>query len=454
MQEESRKELAKLKEERAAIVQAADDEGRSDLNEGEEGEFHAKTEALTAKATEIEERQVRIDELVESENRADAAGNALRRAGIAEARVNVTNEARTYTRESGRSYFRDLVRNHLEHDGEAGERLARHAMEVLMEPEYQEYRDINRTDTTGGFFVPPAWLMEQFVPLARAGRPTANLIMNEPLPPGTDSINVPKISTGTATAIQTADNAATQETDLADTSVACGVKTISGLQDVAIQLLEQSPLNFDQIIFGDLMGDYATKVDVQVISGSNASGQVKGILSASGTNAITYTDTTPTVGELYSKLADGVQQIHTGRFLSPTVIVMHPRRWAWFLAAVDSNTRPLVVPNAQGPTNAIGSFEAVGSQTVVGSLQGLPVVTDPSIPTNLGAGTNEDRILIMRANDLILYESSIKTRVLPDVGSANLTVRLQVYGYIAFTAERYGPSTSIVAGTGLVAPTF
>jgi hypothetical protein len=48
---------------------------------------------------------------------------------------------------------------------------------------------------------------------------------------------------------------------------------------------------------------------------------------------------------------------------------------------------------------------------------GLPVVTDPSIPNTLGAGTNEDRIIMMRASDLYLWESPIRTRVLPEIGS-------------------------------------
>jgi hypothetical protein len=48
-------------------------------------------------------------------------------------------------------------------------------------------------------------------------------------------------------------------------------------------------------------------------------------------------------------------------------------------------------------------------------MMGLPVVLDPSIPTNLGGGTNEDRIFVLRPDDLLFYESSIRSRVLPEV---------------------------------------
>jgi hypothetical protein len=123
------------------------------------------------------------------------------------------------------------------------------------------------------------------------------------------------------------------------------------------------------------------------------------------------------------------------------------------LAAVDTAGRPLVTPSGPG-VNQIAAFGSVASQGQVGEIAGLPVYVDPNLPTNLGSGTNEDRVLVLRASDLLLWESGIRSRVLPDVGSGTLTVRLQVYGYIAFTAERYPKSTAVIAGTGIVAPTF
>jgi HK97 family phage major capsid protein len=371
----------------------------------------------------------------------------------AAARVESVTEARIYERGNGRSYLQDLARVQLNMDtsGEARERLMRHGQDVATDP---EYRDLNRTDGTGGYAIPPLWLMGQFVELARAGRAYANVVNGQPLPPGTDSINIPKVATGTATAVQTADNAAVQETDLTDTFISAPVRTVAGQQDVAIQLLDQSPVSFDEVIFRDLVADYATKVDLQVISGSGSAGQVTGVRGTSGITTITYTSATPTVAQLYSKIADAVQRVHTLRYMSPTVIVMHPRRWAYLLAASDSSGRPLVVPDSGNPQNAIATLGTVGSQQVVGQMHGLPVVTDPSMPTALGAGTNEDVIHVLRASDILLYESGIRSRVLPEVGSGNLTVRLQVYGYLAFTAARYPSSVVEIGGTGLVSPAF
>jgi HK97 family phage major capsid protein len=438
---------------RKAIVDLAEEEVREDLSEEEDTEFRKITADVALKDTEIRSYDERITELsdeMERDSQVTAGAAAVRRA---QARVQVTSEARTYEKGNGRSYLRDLVRHQLNLDdnGDSIQRLQRHGEEVRND---KEFRDLLRTDGNGGYFVPPLWLMSQYVELARAGRAYANVVTNQPLPAGTDSINIPTIATGTATAIQTADNGAVQETDLTDSSVSAGVKTIAGQQDLAIQLIDQSPVNFDEIVFRDLIADYATKVDLQVISGSNGSGQVQGVRGTSGITTITYTAATPTVAQLYSKIADAVQRVHTLRFMPPTVIVMHPRRWAYLLAASDTNGRPLVVPDAGNPQNAVGTLAAVTSQQVVGQMHGLPVVTDPNMPTTLGASTTEDVVHILRAQDLLLWESSIRTRVLPEVGSGTLTTRLQVYGYLAFSAARYPKSVVEIGGTGLIAPTF
>jgi hypothetical protein len=105
-----------------------------------------------------------------------------------------------------------------------------------------QQRDITRVDGAGGEFVPPLWLVSDYAEMIRAGRVTANLVRSIPLPGGTDSINIPRITTGTSAAPQTADNGAVSETDIVTTSVAAPVRTIAGQQDIALQLLEQSPL--------------------------------------------------------------------------------------------------------------------------------------------------------------------------------------------------------------------
>ena len=117
--------------------------------------------------------------------------------------------------------------------------------------------------------------MNQYVELA--GRAFANLVQRQPLPGGTDSVYSPKLLTGTATASQTGDNQQVQQTDLTDTVINVPVRTISGQQGVAIQLLDQSPIAFDDLVFRDLIADYASQLDKQCLSGSGTNGQVLGV---------------------------------------------------------------------------------------------------------------------------------------------------------------------------------
>jgi len=165
------------------------------------------------------------------------------------------------------SWCRDLIRLwlNLDSDGESRARLASHAQQVVDHPAYMEHRDLSRVDGQGGYAVPPAWLVNQYVELARPGRAFANLVQRQPLPGGTDSINIPKVLTGTATGIQTADNTPVTDVDLTDTYINAPVRTISGQQGVAIQLLDQSPIAFDDLVFRDLIADYASQLDKQCL---------------------------------------------------------------------------------------------------------------------------------------------------------------------------------------------
>jgi HK97 family phage major capsid protein len=451
--EQAGREREQLIARRRAITDLAEEEAREDLLPEEDAEFRELTGQIAKKDEELVAFDERIAELSEEQKRSEQVTAGAAAVKRAQARAVNVSEARTYERGNGRSYLQDLARVQMNMDGDGSsvDRLRRHAQDVETDP---EYRDLTRTDGAGGYFVPPLWVMQDYIEMARAGRAYANLCNGQALPPGTDSINIPKVATGTATGVQTADNGAVAETDLTDDFVTAPVRTIAGQQDIAIQLLDQSPVSFDQVVFRDLTADYAAKLDLQVISGSGSSGQVTGVRNTSGIETISYTTSTPTVSQLYSKIADAVQRVHTLRFMPPTAIVMHPRRWAYFLAAADSTGRPLVTPNAGSPMNNAATLGAVASEQVVGQMHGLPVITDPNMPTTLGTGTNEDVIHVLRASDLLLFESGIRSRVLPDVGSGNLTVRLQVYGYLAFTAGRYPKSTVEIGGTGLVSPSF
>jgi len=426
-------------------------QGRHTLNEGERVRYaQAMTElrdldAEVERRSQIDSNLARLGARIGGTND-EPRNNMLQRTATHDGHL-------TYRRADQRtSWIRDLIltQTGMDDSGESRRRLNQHAYEVQSDPLYQEYRDLSRVDGQGGYAVPPAWLMDQYVELARPGRAFANLVQRLPLPGGTDSINVPKVLTGTAVGVQTADNTTVTDVDLTDTFINAPVRTISGQQGVSIQLLDQSPISFDDIVFRDLVAAHAGVTDVQVMSGTGSSGQVLGVDSTPGIHTIAVGSVD--VPGLYKAIANAIQLIHTTRFQPPEVIVMHPRRWGWLTAQLDEQNRPLFVPTAQGVMNAAGVLENVASQQIVGVTQGLSIVTDPNIPTNLGYGTNEDVIYVLRASDLTLWESGIRARVLPETKASSLTVLLQVYSYLAFSAGRYPQSIATI--TGLTAPSW
>lgn len=428
-----------------------------DLTPEEQREFDAMTAAEGAESIPaLEARIATVEEAEQRAQRAQAAIVASGRAGDdapvergSDTTVRVGAEPETYRRGGSQSYFRDLTLAQIRQDRSAFERLERNRREY--EHATQE-RALSTTDSAGGDFVPPLWMVNEYIELARAGRVTADLVRKLPLPGGTDSINLPKIATGTAVAEQSTQNTPVQNTDATTSGVTANVATLAGQQVVAVQLIEQSPINMDEILLGDLAADYAIKADVFVLN-NNAAGK-RGLLFVSGVNAVTYTDASPTLAELWPKLADGIAQIHTGRLMPGDAIVMHPRRWAWMTAAVDSTGRPLIGTGGQSVFNAMAQAGANVSQGWVANIQGVDVYVDPNIPINLGAGTNEDRIIILRRNDVIFFEGNPKAEAFRETKAAELSVLLRFYNYAALQSERQPKAITVISGTGLVTPTF
>jgi HK97 family phage major capsid protein len=412
-------------------------------------------DAASSKQEEIAALDERIATAEKVESRTAAIAESRKESGVATfGGTVVTREAMTYDRDGKNSFVRDMIGAQLRNDRTSWERLYRHQQEVAVET-----RDISRTDGAGGDFVPPIYLINEYAEFARAARVTADLVTNMALPAGTDSINIPQITTGTLAAFQSSDNSATTTRDMISSTVTAPVRTISGYENVSIQLVEQSPLagGLDRLVFGDLMADYALQLNTAVVgTGDGTSGTLKGLvtLGTDTTNGIptTWTESTPSAVNGAIAIAKAISKVTTNRYKQADAIVMHPSMWYWFASQVDGSNRPLVVP----VTGASQAFNSAGTVTnpgapagLVGTIQGVPVFIDATLPKTYA--TNQSPILVGKFSDSYLFESGVKTRVLPDVLSANLTVRFQVYGYAAL-AHRFNKSVSAITGTGTVAP--
>lgn len=420
-----------------AIVEAATKETR-DLSDDE-------FTTIKAHKADAEKRDAQIAEIEALEQRAEKAAEQRKRF-VPETPVIEAGEAEpVYRRNGEHSFIRDMFAAR-EGDSDARERLYRNNAEGMD----RERRDGTTGATSMGSFIPPVWLVNEVAERARVGRVLAPFLRDGGFPT-TNSITIPRITTGSAVAGQAGDNAAVTETDIVTAQLTRSTVTIAGQQDVSQQSLDLSPFGVDQIIFADLRGAYEAELDRQILRGSGTN-ELLGLNQVAGINAVTYTDASPTVPELYPKVADAIQQIHASRFAAAELISMAPRRWGWLLASLDTTNRPLVVPSAG--QNAVARFGGVLAQSIVGEIQGVPVVVTGSHATNLGAGTNEDQIVVFRSSDVVLMESPIRTRIHEQTLNGNLTVRLQLFAYANLFAGRFPASISTIGGTGLVTPTF
>jgi HK97 family phage major capsid protein len=348
----------------------------------------------------------------------------------------------------GRPFLTDLYAAQLKGDGAAMARITKH--------QEHELEKFAITSATFGGIIPPAYLIDLYAKASRNGRVFADQVNGGTLPDVGMSVVVPRLTQGLAAAAQTTQNTAVVTQDITEVDLSVPVNTISGYSPVSRQGLERAAYS-DQILFEDLIARYWAILDTYCLNGSGSNNQPQGLL---GTGSISSsTASTATVAGVWPKIADVIQQINTavgGLGYNASKIFMHPRRWGFFEAALDSQNRPLIVPSGAG-FNVMG---VDGNNTpdygLVGNMHGLPVYTDANIPTNTGATTNQDSIIVIADRVVHLFEraSDPVTLSFEQTGATNLTVNLIAYGYLAFTAGRYPGASGAVTGQGLVPPTF
>lgn len=437
-----------VKVELDAVLEAVAAENRTDLTEDES----AKVDTLVEESRSLDSKIEKLTAQAAADAKATEARSAVADVAMPRttASTKIISEARTYAPEAEVSFVKDAFSAKFSNDYAAQERLARHTKEEEVE---------RRAVGTGNFagLVIPQYLVDLAAPLARAGRPTADFATNKMLlPPAGMTLNISRMTTGTSTAVQAAENDAISDTNADDTLLTVNVRTIAGQQNISKQAIERGT-GIDSFIISDLIRGWHTTLDNQILNGDGTSGSILGLSNTVGIGSVTYTDASPTVAELYPKLANAYQLIQTGAYMNPTHWVMHPRRLAFLLAATDSTGRPLVVPTLNGPMNS--SATGVG-QAYYGnsgySLMGLPIVADANVTTTAGSGTNEDEIYCVTAPEFHLWEQAGSPFALnfDATGAGSLTIKSVVYGYAAATAGRYPAAFSKISGTGLVTPTF
>jgi hypothetical protein len=307
----------------------------------------------------------------------------------------------------------------------------------------------------------------------------ANMWRSFPLPGGTDSINIPRVTLGTASGPQVSDGGPVPGRDIQDNFVNALVRTVAGQQDAAIQLLDQSPIAFDQIIFPDLMADLAMQLSGQLMIGSGVNGQLTGLFpsgtlgTSTGASSAGYVVNdaadawTAAAGtaNFYQSAGKLMSNIARTRLRPVTGVIGNTAVWYAYSTSVDGNLRPLVSVEQQGQFfNAAGMQDGGPSvEGPVGHILAAPWASDPNIPLTFGGttapyigtisngstaavpgtGGSPDFTPLIAAvwDDLYLWEGELRSRTLAEVLSSTLQVRFQVYGYAADMPNRYQDSS-------------
>jgi len=441
-----REERAKLIAPAEAVIATAETEARNLTAD----EFSA-VQAAKAAAAPLDER---IAELTDLAERSFAAAKVLPAVGGAK----VTREVRTYgphndPRRTGAPLLSDLIASR-EGDLDAMERIRAHRNEERVERGIDGDRREQR-NVTANFsgLVVPQYLTDLVAPAARAMRPFADICTQRALPADGMTVNISRVTTGTSAAVQAAELDAVSNTAIDDTLLTVDVRTIAGQQTLSRQAVDRG-IGTEDVTLSDLVRAHDTQLDSQIINGAGTLGTHRGVRNVVGIVSVTYTSGSPTAAAAYPALFNLVSQVQSGVFMGVSHFVMHPRRWWWFVAAVGTSFPFLqqfqTAPQQAGGANGTGTY----SNGPAGVIAGVPVILDGNIPTNLGAGTNEDVILGVTSSELHLWTDPAAPLFLRIDAVSTLGVTYSVYSYTAFTAGRYPGAHGTIGGTGLATPTF
>jgi HK97 family phage major capsid protein len=369
-----------------------------------------------------------------------------------------------YERGREHSYFRDLVATNLYAQGlsynldtaGAQHRLQRHqAFERT-----RQRRDLSTSAGSGGEFVPPKWITEEWVGVVRSASPLRRLIGALPLPPGTMSIDIPRFDNESGPQPQTYQNTnVAAGIDSATDSVSSAVETFGSSIPASRIWLDQGPAVLDEIITRELATLYAAELEAELIAGPGGAGRILGALNVSttpvspgipGAVATTYTDASPTPAKALQAIAQLIAVQGSTRRRMPTVTLARPERVAWLLGALDGDSSDPTMRPGTGfldPTAPIdGPFGPVPP--------GLALYASSAVPNDLGVGANEDAVLSLHLPDVLLYEDAPTFVVMPDTrnAAASMTLQFVAHAYAAAMLNRQPSCVGFVTGTGFILP--
>lgn len=363
----------------------------------------------------------------------------------------VGREERTYNPQSsprGGAFLRDVMRDYVNKDIEAGMRLARHMQEERVERAGQLTRAAGDAGT-GAFtgLVVPQYLTELYAPKVAAMRPLADIANKHDLPPDGMTVNISQITTGSDVTLQASEFATATGQSLDDTLLTENVQTASGFQDLSRQAIDRGT-GIEDVTMDDLFRRYASRVDFTMIN-----------QAVTGLSAVSqYNDCpTATFAAIYPKFGQAqaaAESVYLG-FATPGFAVMHPRRWHWLNAQMISTWPAMAQPGVPTQAGGVNLAETYGKGARGILPNGLVAIVDANVPTTVGT-TTQDEIYVVAAEEVHLWEDpAAPTFIRAEQPRAkDMAVTLVLYGYFAYSLRRYANGMQKLGGVGLATPTF
>lgn len=313
------------------------------------------------------------------------------------------------------------------------------------------------TPGSGGFLVPPLYMQDLFAATRRQGNALRALgwLSVHPVD-SSNQVMIPRGS-GAATVGIVAENATKPSADQTFTQIQISIFTWAGISKQSKQMAaDATPMVLDLSTreLGSLIGN----LEEQKIINGSGTGEPRGILNVIGLSSPSPLAAGLTQQAVVDKMLDAVVGITTNYFGPPSGALMHPRRLAWLLKAKDTQNNYIFNPGGQtrSPnfTDAADGVTSVatGQRDPAYNLFGLPIGISANVPTTLGAGTNEDVIVVGAWQEAHWFQRQDVTVDVTDTAGTSFEqnqVWIRMEERAGFSAERYPTAFAVVTGPSL-----
>jgi HK97 family phage major capsid protein len=370
----------------ATIRQVAETEDRA-LEDTETTEINTLTQRVSNINALIEEAETEAQ-------RRDAERASMPQRQTTGAAV-VTRSETVYGPGREASFFADLV-GIANRDAQAGERMARHRALVTDLAHQMDVRAVDSSQIAGAY--PTQYFPDLYVSDISYTGPLTAFFASTPIT-APNPIAVPAFATVTGdTGVQSAENAALPNVDVATSPKTLTPKSIGGETIVSRQAVDGASPGTDVIIGNELRELLMRDTEREIALVLEA-------LTSSGAIADTAGTTPAQSGrDLYKGIATALGQYYAGaaaggagaRMLPAEAVFVNSTDWGNLMAGEDTSGRPLL--SFIAPQNALGQITAPGFQSAV--IGGVPV-------TPAWALIDPKNEIVARSNDARQWKSAV-----------------------------------------------